>query len=78
MIFLISFGGQVENDIDDSMAKKNHAIGLRVEDEIYDKIKTLSYDVYDDDRHLATLSRKLIIEALEHRGVLKRVSRKKR
>ena len=58
--------------------KKDHAIGLRVDDEVFEKIKDLSYELYDDDRHIATMARKLIIEALEQRGILNKSKRKKR
>ena len=52
------------------MNKNDNPIGLRVNDEVYTLIKSLAEEIYQDDRHIATMTRRLVIEALEHRKLL--------
>jgi len=53
------------------MPKKDNPIGLRVDDDVFEAIKALAHEIYEDDRHIATMARRLIIEALEARKRLK-------
>ena len=51
------------------MSKKDTTIGVRVDDELYEIIRTLAEK---DDRPIASMARKLIVEALEKKKLLKK------
>ena len=70
MLAFISFRWQENNAIFVSIvSKKDTTIGVRVDDELYDIIQTLAEK---DDRPVASMARKLIVEALEKRKILKK------
>jgi len=54
------------------MGKKNTTIGVRVDDELFAVLSRLAED---EDRTLAAMTRRLVVEALEKRGQRKRKSR---
>ena len=51
------------------MSKKDTTIGVRVDDDLYSIIQSLAAE---DDRPIASMARKLIVEALETRKILKK------
>lgn len=56
------------------MTKKTYMIGLRVDETINKIIERLAKK---DDRAIASMARKLVLEALEVRGLLKSDKKKK-
>jgi hypothetical protein len=68
MIAMLSLQGKRKASIVICMGKKETTIGVRVDDDLLAVLKRLADE---DDRTLAAMTRKLVMDALRQRGELK-------
>jgi hypothetical protein len=68
MIALLSLSGRHKASIDIRMGKKETTIGVWVDDDLLAILKRLADE---DDRTLAAMTRKLVMDALRQRGEMK-------